>query len=92
MVVAAARAGDESTFGTLVERHRWKLQVPCYRLLGSFEDAEDMVRETLLRAWRKRKSFKGRSTFGRGCTELPPMRASISLTATRAIPRCARQL
>jgi RNA polymerase sigma-70 factor, ECF subfamily len=63
LVVAAARAGDEGAFGTLVERYRWELQVHCYRLLGSFEDAEDMVQETLLRAWRKRESFEGRSTF-----------------------------
>lgn len=63
MVVAAARAGDESAFGALVERHRRELQVHCYRLLGSFEDAEDIVQETFLRAWRKRASFEGRSTF-----------------------------
>jgi RNA polymerase sigma-70 factor (ECF subfamily) len=62
-VVAAAQAGDESAFGTLAERYRWELQVHCYRLLGSFQDAEDMVQETLLRAWRKRESFEGRSTF-----------------------------
>ncbi|MGH2541322.1 MAG: sigma-70 family RNA polymerase sigma factor, partial [Ardenticatenaceae bacterium] len=63
MVVADARAGDDSAFGTLVERHRWELQVHCYRMLGSFEDAEDLVQETFLRAWRKRESFEGRSTF-----------------------------
>jgi RNA polymerase sigma-70 factor, ECF subfamily len=62
-VVAAARAGDESAFGALVERYRRELQVHCYRMLGSFEDSEDLVQETFLRAWRKRKSFQGRSTF-----------------------------
>src|SRR5687767_8391226 len=62
-VVAAARTGDESAFGALVERHRRELQLHCYRMLGSFEDSEDLVQETFLRAWRKRKSFQGRSSF-----------------------------
>ena len=62
-VVAAARAGDEAAFASLVERYRRELHVHCYRMLGSFEDAEDLVQETFLRAWRKRRSFQGRSTF-----------------------------
>jgi RNA polymerase sigma-70 factor (ECF subfamily) len=63
LVVAAAHAGDESAFGALVERYQRELQVHCYRMLGSFEDSEDLVQETFLRAWRKRESFEGRSTF-----------------------------
>jgi RNA polymerase sigma-70 factor (ECF subfamily) len=63
LVVAAARAGDEPAFGALVERYRRELQVHCYRMLASFEDSEDLVQETLLRAWHKRESFEGRSTF-----------------------------
>jgi RNA polymerase sigma-70 factor, ECF subfamily len=62
-VIAAAKAGDETAFGGLVGRYRRELQVHCYRMLGSFEDSEDMVQETFLRAWRKRATFKGRSTF-----------------------------
>jgi RNA polymerase sigma-70 factor (ECF subfamily) len=62
-VVAAARAGDERAFATLAERYRAELQVHCYRMLGSLQDAEDLVQETLLRAWTKRASFQGRSTF-----------------------------
>jgi RNA polymerase sigma-70 factor, ECF subfamily len=61
--VAAARASDESAFAELVESYRRELQVHCYRMLGSFEDSEDLVQETFLRAWRKRASFEGRSSF-----------------------------
>ncbi|MDQ0905276.1 RNA polymerase sigma-70 factor (TIGR02960 family) [Streptomyces canus] len=54
---------DASAFSGLVERHRRELHVHCYRMLGSFEDAEDTVQETFLRAWRRRETFEGRSTF-----------------------------
>jgi RNA polymerase sigma-70 factor (TIGR02960 family) len=53
----------ESAFSGLAERHRRELHVHCYRMLGSFEDAEDAVQETFLRAWRRRETFEGRSTF-----------------------------
>ena len=62
-LVAAATAGDENAFATLTRRHRRELHVHCYRMLASFEDAEDLVQETLLRAWQKRETFQGRSTF-----------------------------
>ena len=54
---------DESAFAGVAERHRRELHVHCYRMLGSFEDAEDSVQETFLRAWRRRETFEGRSTF-----------------------------
>ena len=53
---------DETAFAALTERHRRELHVHCYRMLGSFEDAEDTVQETFLRAWRRRETFEGRST------------------------------
>src|SRR3954451_15479646 len=62
-LVAAAKAGDEPAFATLVERHRRELHVHCYRMLGSFEEAEDLVQETFLRAWRSRDTFAGGPGF-----------------------------
>lgn len=50
---------DERTFDDLALRHRRELHVHCYRMLASFDEAEDAVQETLLRAWRHRDSFAG---------------------------------
>jgi RNA polymerase sigma-70 factor, ECF subfamily len=52
----------ESDFAAAVDPHRRELLVHCYRMLGSFHDAEDAVQETLLRAWRGSGQFEGRSS------------------------------
>lgn len=62
-LVAAAQAGGQDAFASLAGRYRREIQVHCYRMLGSIEDAEDAVQETLLRAWRKRETYGARSTF-----------------------------
>ena len=54
---------DQAGFSDLAEKHRRELDAHCYRMLGSFQDAEDAVQETFLRAWRRRETFEGRSTF-----------------------------
>ncbi len=54
---------DEAGFAELFERHRGELRVHCYRMLGSFDEAEDLVQETFLRAWRGLDGFEGRSSF-----------------------------
>jgi len=60
---SSATAGDEAGFGELVQRHRRELHLHCYRMTGSFDEAEDLVQETFLRAWRKRDSFEGGPGF-----------------------------
>ncbi len=53
----------EPEFSRLAEQYRRELQVHCYRMLGSFTDAEDHVQETMLRAWRSQDGFEGRSSL-----------------------------
>src|SRR6266487_6496374 len=62
-VLEAARAGNEEAFAQLIDPHRRELLVHCYRILGSFEDAEDMLQETLVRVWKRLDSFEGRSSL-----------------------------
>lgn len=52
---------DEAAFAAECEAHRRALRVHCYRMTGSFDEAEDLLQETLLRAWRARASFEGRA-------------------------------
>jgi RNA polymerase sigma-70 factor (TIGR02960 family) len=61
--VTAAVAGDEPAFAALAERHRRELHVHCYRMLASFDEAEDAVQETFLKAWRGRSGFDGGAQF-----------------------------
>ena len=63
LLVDAARAGDQGAFAELAGPYRHELQVHCYRMLGSVEDAEDVVQETYLRAWTRLGSFAGRAPF-----------------------------
>jgi RNA polymerase sigma-70 factor (ECF subfamily) len=61
--LAAALSGDHQAFQRLANPYVRELHVHCYRMLGSFHDAEDAMQETLLRAWRHLATFEGRSTF-----------------------------
>jgi RNA polymerase sigma-70 factor (ECF subfamily) len=60
-LLTAARAGDRSAFDSLVTGHRRALHLHCYRMLGSYHDAEEATQEALLRAWRGLATFEGRA-------------------------------
>jgi RNA polymerase sigma-70 factor (TIGR02960 family) len=57
-----ARVGDEAAFADLVQPHRRELHVHCYRMLGSFDDADDAVQDTLLAAWRGLAGYQGQAS------------------------------
>jgi RNA polymerase sigma-70 factor (TIGR02960 family) len=62
-LISKAQTGDGDAFRELTEPHRRELQVHCYRMLGSFHDAEDALQETLLAAWRGFGRFEGRASL-----------------------------
>jgi len=62
-LVTRARAGDGAAFRALTEPYRRELHVHCYRMLGSFQDAEDALQDTLLAAWQGLGGFEGRASL-----------------------------
>jgi RNA polymerase sigma-70 factor (TIGR02960 family) len=81
---AVARTGDADAFRALTEPYRRELHLHCYRIVGSLEDAEDLVQETLLAAWRGLEAFEGRSSVR---TWLYRIATNRSLNAVRAAAR-----
>jgi len=86
-VLARARAGDEDAFRELTEPHRRELQLHCYRILGSLQDAEDMVQETLLAAWRRLEAFEGRASVRSWLYRIATNRCLNALRARSRRPR-----
>jgi RNA polymerase sigma-70 factor (TIGR02960 family) len=86
-VLERARAGDEDAFRELTEPHRRELQLHCYRILGSLQDAEDMVQETLLAAWRGLGAFEGRASLRSWLYRIATNRCLNALRARSRRPR-----
>src|SRR5258708_11609095 len=86
-VLARARGGDDQAFGELTDPYRRELELHCYRILGSVQDAEDMLQETLLAAWRGLSGYEGRASVR---TWLYRIATNRCLNALRAAGRRAR--
>jgi len=80
VAVAQAREGDQDAFGMLVERHSLRLFQLVYRMTGNEQDAEDVVQETFLRAYKQLSRFESRAGFG---TWLHRIAANCSLDLLR---------
>lgn len=85
-LVAAARLGDRDAFEALVEPRRRGLHLHCYRMMGSLVDADDMVQESLLKAWRRIATFEHRAPFQAWLYKIATNTCLSELT-TRGRPR-----
>jgi RNA polymerase sigma-70 factor (TIGR02960 family) len=87
-----AQAGDEAAFSELVAPHRRELHVHCYRILGSVQDAEDAVQESLLAAWRSLAGFEQRASVRTWLYSVATNRSLNMLRAADRRPRTEPQL
>ena len=85
--LARARAGDEDAFRELTDPYRRELQLHVYRIVGSAQDAEDLLQETLLAAWRGLDGFEGRASFRAWLHRIATNRSLDALRASRAARR-----
>ena len=84
--LARARAGDEDAFRELTDPYRRELQVHVYRIVGSAQDAEDLLQETLLAAWRGLERFEGRASVRAWLYRIATNRSLDALRASRRRP------
>jgi len=85
-LLARARAGDADAFRELVEPHRRELEVHCYRILGSAHDAEDVLQECLLAAWRGLGGFEERASVRTWLYRIATTRSLNALRSARRRP------
>jgi RNA polymerase sigma-70 factor (TIGR02960 family) len=85
-LISRARDGDGAAFGELTEPHRRELQVHCYRMLGSVEDAEDALQDTLLAAWKGLAAFEGRASLRTWLYQIATRRCLDARRAARRRP------
>ena len=85
-LLARAQAGDGDAFGQLVEPYRRELQVHCYRMLGSLQDAEDALQDTLLSAWQGLAGFEGRASLRTWLYRVATSRCLDALRSARRRP------
>ena len=83
---ARARAGDENAFRELTDPYRRELQLHIYRIVGSAQDAEDLLQETLLAAWRGLEQFEGRASVRAWLYRIATNRSLDALRASRRRP------
>ena len=82
-----ARGGDDRAFGELTDPYRSELQLHCYRILGSVQDAEDILQETLLAAWRGLGQYEGRASLRTWLYRIATNRCLNALRASGRRPR-----
>jgi RNA polymerase sigma-70 factor (ECF subfamily) len=85
-LIDRARAGEEEAFRELVDPYLAELQVHCYRVLASVQDAEDALQETLLAAWRGLAAFEGRASMRTWLYRIATSRCLNALRAARRRP------
>lgn len=86
-LIERAQAGDDDAFAKLVDPYRRELQVHCYRILGSFADAEDALQETLLAAWQGLAGFEQRSSVRTWLYKVATSRCLLTLRSARRRPQ-----
>ena len=90
--LTSARGGDEAAFRELTDPYRRELQLHVYRIVGSVQDAEDLVQETLLSAWRSLPSFEGRASVRAWLYRIATNRSLDALRASRRRPEDLQRL
>jgi RNA polymerase sigma-70 factor (ECF subfamily) len=86
-LITRSQAGDELAFRQLIDPYRHELLVHCYRILGSVQDAEDALQETLLAAWRGLGAFEGRASIRTWLYRVATSRCLIALRSARRRPQ-----